>query len=47
MEKRRFDAANAAWPAWVDLIVEHQVDLALILTTEQGKLLAEAKGEIR
>lgn len=31
---------------WYQLIMEHQDDLALILTTEQGKPLAEAKGEI-
>lgn len=31
---------------WFDAIVENTDDLALILTTEQGKPLAEAKGEI-
>ncbi|TDV15027.1 NADP-dependent succinate-semialdehyde dehydrogenase [Paraburkholderia caballeronis] len=31
---------------WYDLMLEHADDLALILTTEQGKPLAEAKGEI-
>ncbi|GAA4133725.1 NAD-dependent succinate-semialdehyde dehydrogenase [Aminobacter aganoensis] len=31
---------------WFDLIVAHRDDLALILTSEQGKPLAEAKGEI-
>ena len=31
---------------WFDLIVSHQDDLALILTSEQGKPLAEAKSEI-
>lgn len=31
---------------WYDLLIEYQDDLALILTTEQGKPLAEAKGEI-
>jgi succinate-semialdehyde dehydrogenase/glutarate-semialdehyde dehydrogenase len=31
---------------WYDLIVANADDLALILTTEQGKPLAEAKGEI-
>ena len=30
---------------WYDLIVENADDLALILTAEQGKPLAEAKGE--
>ena len=31
---------------WYDLILAHADDLALILTTEQGKPLAEAKAEI-
>ena len=31
---------------WYDLILQHADDLALILTTEQGKPLAEAKAEI-
>jgi succinate-semialdehyde dehydrogenase/glutarate-semialdehyde dehydrogenase len=31
---------------WFDLIVEHADDLALIMTAEQGKPLAEAKGEV-
>ena len=31
---------------WFDLILANQDDLALILTAEQGKPLAEAKGEI-
>ncbi|GDY26121.1 NAD-dependent succinate-semialdehyde dehydrogenase [Agarivorans sp. Toyoura001] len=31
---------------WYQLMLEHQDDLALILTQEQGKPLAEAKGEI-
>src|SRR5262249_19337878 len=32
--------------AWHNLIVEHADELALLLTSEQGKPLAEAKGEI-
>lgn len=32
--------------AWCDLLIAHQDDLAIILTAEQGKPLAEAKGEI-
>ncbi len=52
------EAALPAWRAktgkeraailrkWNDLILEHLEDLALILTTEQGKPMAEAKGEI-
>jgi succinate-semialdehyde dehydrogenase/glutarate-semialdehyde dehydrogenase len=31
---------------WFDLMVEHADDLAIILTAEQGKPVAEAKGEI-
>ncbi len=31
---------------WFDLIIKHQEDLARILTAEQGKPLAEARGEI-
>ncbi len=52
------DAAFPAWarrPAkeraqilrrWFDLIIANADDLALILTTEQGKPLAEARGEV-
>ncbi|WP_201839574.1 aldehyde dehydrogenase family protein, partial [Microvirga zambiensis] len=32
--------------AWYDLIVANADDLALILTTEQGKPLSEAKAEV-
>jgi len=32
--------------AWYELIMANQEDLALIMTTEQGKPLAEARGEI-
>ena len=31
---------------WHELMLTHQDDLALIMTSEQGKPLAEAKGEI-
>ncbi|CAK8720524.1 MAG: succinate-semialdehyde dehydrogenase [Candidatus Electronema aureum] len=31
---------------WYDLIIEHQRDLAVIMTAEQGKPLAESLGEI-
>ena len=31
---------------WYELILANQDDLALIMTSEQGKPLAEAKGEI-
>jgi succinate-semialdehyde dehydrogenase/glutarate-semialdehyde dehydrogenase len=52
------DAALPAWRAktakerarllrrWYELILAHQDDLAVLLTTEQGKPLAEAAGEI-
>ena len=32
---------------WYELILTHQHDLALLMTAEQGKPLAEAQGEIR
>lgn len=32
--------------AWYQLILDNQEDLALIMTTEQGKIIAEARGEI-
>ena len=32
---------------WNDLLLEHQEDLALIMTAEQGKPFDEARGEIR
>ncbi len=32
--------------AWYQLILENQEDLALIMTSEQGKIIAEARGEI-
>lgn len=31
---------------WYDLILQHTDDLALLMTTEQGKPLAEARGEV-
>ncbi len=52
------EAAMTAWKAkthaeradllmvWYQLMLDHADDLALILTAEQGKPLAEAKGEI-
>jgi succinate-semialdehyde dehydrogenase/glutarate-semialdehyde dehydrogenase len=53
------EAAYPAWRAqthaeraalietWYALMIAHEADLALILTTEQGKPLSEAAGEIR
>lgn len=37
---------GAKMRAWFDLILANQNDLALIMTTEQGKPLAESRGEI-
>ena len=31
---------------WAELMLQHREDLALLLTTEQGKPLAEARGEV-
>ncbi|CAD6560238.1 NAD-dependent succinate-semialdehyde dehydrogenase [Paraburkholderia sabiae] len=44
--KRTAKERSAILRKWHDLMVENADDLALILTTEQGKSLAEAKGEI-
>ncbi|MHC8290500.1 NAD-dependent succinate-semialdehyde dehydrogenase [Pseudomonas sp. XS1P51] len=46
---RAMSAANRCeiLERWYQLVVEHQDDLALIMTAEQGKPLAEAKGEVR
>ncbi len=52
------EAAMPAWAAtpakaraqilrrWFDLMIEHQEDLAIIMTAEQGKPLAESRGEV-
>ncbi|MEM0955169.1 MAG: NAD-dependent succinate-semialdehyde dehydrogenase [Pseudomonadota bacterium] len=52
------EAAMVSWKAqpaktraqilrrWYDLMMEHQEDLAIIMTAEQGKVLAESRGEI-
>ncbi|OWV72731.1 NAD-dependent succinate-semialdehyde dehydrogenase [Rhizobium sp. R339] len=46
--KKKTHAERAALlEAWHALMIEHIEDLALILTTEQGKPLHEARGEIR
>ena len=39
-------ARAAILKGWFDLMIEHHEDLAKILTAEQGKPLAEARGEI-
>ncbi|MDO3443929.1 NAD-dependent succinate-semialdehyde dehydrogenase [Agrobacterium sp. V1] len=46
--KKKTHAERAALlEKWFALMIEHVDDLGLILTTEQGKPLEEAKGEIR
>jgi succinate-semialdehyde dehydrogenase / glutarate-semialdehyde dehydrogenase len=46
--KKKTNAERAALlEAWFDLIIDNVDDLGLILTTEQGKPLGEAMGEIR
>jgi succinate-semialdehyde dehydrogenase/glutarate-semialdehyde dehydrogenase len=46
--KSRTHAERAALlERWHDLMRQHEEDLALLLTLEQGKPLAEARGEIR
>jgi succinate-semialdehyde dehydrogenase/glutarate-semialdehyde dehydrogenase len=44
--RRTAKERSAILRRWYDLIIENADDLALILTTEQGKPLAEAKGEV-
>lgn len=39
-------ARGALLRRWHDLLLEHQEDLAALMTAEQGKPLAEARGEI-
>ncbi len=39
-------ARGAILNAWFNLIMQHQEDLACLLTAEQGKPLAEARGEV-
>ncbi|MEH6569025.1 MAG: NAD-dependent succinate-semialdehyde dehydrogenase [Halioglobus sp.] len=55
---RAAEAAMVGWRAlpaksravilrkWYDLLMEHQEDLAIIMTAEQGKVLAESRGEV-
>ncbi|MCG9713912.1 NAD-dependent succinate-semialdehyde dehydrogenase [Shewanella insulae] len=44
--KRSANERAALMRKWFDLMMEHQEDLGRLLTLEQGKPLAEAKGEI-
>ena len=39
-------ARSAKIRRWYELVLEHQEDLAQLMTTEQGKPLAESRGEI-
>lgn len=45
--EQSLDARAALLRRWAELILQHQEDLARILGLEQGKPLAEARGEIR
>lgn len=40
------DARALVLRRWFELLIQHQEDLALIMTAEQGKPLAESRGEI-
>lgn len=44
--KKTAKERSAILRKWFNLMIENQDDLAMILTAEQGKPLAEAKGEI-
>ncbi len=44
--KRTAKERSALLRRWFDLMIENQEDLALIMTSEQGKPLAEAQGEV-
>lgn len=44
--KKTAKARAAVLRRWFDLMMEHQEDLAIILTAEQGKPMFEARGEI-
>ncbi|MFQ6372223.1 NADP-dependent succinate-semialdehyde dehydrogenase [Shewanella sp. YIC-542] len=39
-------ARSAVLQRWFELIIQHRDDLALLMTSEQGKPLAEARGEV-
>lgn len=43
---RTADERSRVLRAWFELMIEHREDLAMLMTCEQGKPLAEARGEI-
>ncbi len=45
-KRRTADDRARVLRRWYELMLQHQDDLALIMTSEQGKPLAEAQGEI-
>jgi len=45
-QTHRETALQLPYAKWFDLIIANREDLALILTSEQGKPLAEALGEV-
>ena len=45
-QKRPAKARAVILRKWYDLMMENQEDLAQIMTAEQGKVLAESRGEI-
>lgn len=45
-KKQTADARAAVLLRWYELLLQHREDLAVIMTAEQGKPLAEARGEI-
>jgi succinate-semialdehyde dehydrogenase/glutarate-semialdehyde dehydrogenase len=44
--KKTAKERGAAVRKWYELMLQHQEDLARLMTTEQGKVLAESKGEV-
>jgi succinate-semialdehyde dehydrogenase/glutarate-semialdehyde dehydrogenase len=44
--KRTAKERSAVLRRWFDLVMQNQEDLALLMTSEQGKPLAEARGEV-
>lgn len=45
-QKKSAKARSVILRRWFELMMEHQHDLGIILTSEQGKPLSEAKGEV-